>query len=398
MSRMRLGVDARPLSWPDARGKQRVTRNLLRELAERFEAEIELILYSNSPFLFIPPGVTTRTLPGTQFSYCIRGLPKAVKEDKCDVFLGTAPAVVVTGCPSAYMVYDGFQFKLKVALSSIFRRPLGSAANSILGVVAELVQVLSARFADGLIFDSQCVQQEFFSISPHSRHKPNVVAHLGVDPDLSSIDTKESRKRIERELGIDGRFLLYVGAVSWPKNIEGLVAMYRHLRKADSSLSLVVVGGSAWPKYYRDPLDGTQGIRYFPYLKDRDVAALYSTCEALVTMSFYEGFGLPVLEAMSHGAPVVVSDRGSLPEVAGNAGLVIDPSDPVGTAKTVERLVNDRSLWEKQRNLSLARANDFSWSHSADQVVSLLRRLVSPNFLQYSAIANSQSVYLSAMP
>ena len=108
MTRIRLGIDARPLSWPEARGVQRVARNLLREISDTYADEIEMVLYSNRPLIETPPNSSIRILTGNQWLYNIIKLPKAAKADKCDVFLGMGSAILLRSCPSIFIVYDAY--------------------------------------------------------------------------------------------------------------------------------------------------------------------------------------------------------------------------------------------------------------------------------------------------
>ncbi len=371
MSNIRLGVDARPLSWAQNRGVQRVARNLLRQIGENYAGEIELFLYSNRPFLYIPPSSVTRTLFGTQLRYCLRDLPRAVRKDGCDVFLGTGPAVIVRSCPSIYIVYDGpLKDWLPQWVPAVSKLSLAYAGARLAAPVRSTV---TPRWASALVFNSETSKRELFTALPSARCKPSVVAYWGVDPEQPRLSRETSRKYVASRLGVNTPFLLYVGAVSRPKNIEGLVSMYRHVRQLNSSVSLVVVGDKFWPGYDQDPLEGVEGVRWFRYLPDEALAALYGGCQALVTLSWYEGFGLPVVEAMYQGAPVVVSDRGALPEVVGEAGLVVDPSDPASAAQVVSELLADTGTLESQRKRSLVRSERFSWEVAAEKIVSLLR-------------------------
>lgn len=372
-SPIKLGVDARPLSWPESRGVQRVVKNLLREILERHAEKVELHLYSNRPFLYSPPQAITRVIPASSLRYAVTELRKAVKADDCDVFLGTGPAVLAGRCPSVLVVYDDSprvdDFPVPL-LSKIGHRYVAAR-------LARRAKLWVAGLADALIFDSEIVERDVLAASPHLSGKERVVIHWATDPELHHLDRKESNDYVAKRLGITSPFILYVGAVNRPKNLEGLVSLYRRVREHHHRMLLVVVGGKAWPAYRRDPLENVEGIRYFPWLSDEAVAACYGACEVFVTLSWYEGFGLPVVEAMTHGAPVVVSNRGALPEVIGEAGLVVDPENLTHAAEVVCRFLDDSTVREQLRVQSLLRAKDFTWSGAADRAVALIQNVAS---------------------
>jgi glycosyltransferase involved in cell wall biosynthesis len=110
------------------------------------------------------------------------------------------------------------------------------------------------------------------------------------------------------------------------------------------------------------------------FVSDQELRILYCSCRAFLYLSEYEGFGLPVLEAMACGAPVIAADRTSLPEVVGNAGFLVDPDDTVAVAGVMRKLVMDEQLWRACADRSIMRAGAFSWQKCADTVVSRMYR------------------------
>jgi glycosyltransferase involved in cell wall biosynthesis len=115
-------------------------------------------------------------------------------------------------------------------------------------------------------------------------------------------------------------------------------------------------------------------VRFPGWLPRADVEGLWHACTAHVFPSFYEGFGLPVLEAMARGVPCACSDRASLPEVAGDAALLFDPADPAAIRAAIERLLGDAALRERLRSAGLARAAQFSWERCASETAAVYER------------------------
>lgn len=167
-------------------------------------------------------------------------------------------------------------------------------------------------------------------------------------------------------LGVPERFFLYVGTLEPRKNVNGLLGAYAALPLAlRAEHPLLIAGAWGWKAdalrrklaehRFRDT------VRLLGFMQDEQLAALYSACTALVWPTFYEGFGLPPLEAMACGAPVIVSDVASLPEVVGQAGLRLPPADRDAWAAAMQRVADDTELVERMRAASREQAGRFSW-------------------------------------
>jgi glycosyltransferase involved in cell wall biosynthesis len=154
----------------------------------------------------------------------------------------------------------------------------------------------------------------------------------------------------------------------------------RELRDGGVDASLAIVGQKAW-HYESDfrlveELGMTDRIRYLGYVAQCDMPALYSGAAAFVFPSLYEGFGLPVLEAMACGAPVLTSNVSATAEVAGDAALLVDPLSEPGIAEGVRRLLQDEDLRAELRGRGLARASTFSWHRAAGETRAVYERVL----------------------
>lgn len=194
--------------------------------------------------------------------------------------------------------------------------------------------------------------------------------------------TAEAQARQKHGIGVNERFLLYVGGISPHKNLGALIEAFALLAKEPSArgLRLVLVGdfrGDVFRTCHADLIaqakaKGVESRVHFPgFVPDGDLAHLFHAAEAFVFPSYLEGFGLPAVEAMACGAAVAASDRGSLPEVVGDAGLLFDPHDAAGLAGVLRRVLDDANLRRDMRAKSLLRAPQFTWEKSADQLLAV---------------------------
>ncbi|HYO62890.1 MAG TPA: glycosyltransferase family 1 protein [Pyrinomonadaceae bacterium] len=182
----------------------------------------------------------------------------------------------------------------------------------------------------------------------------------------------EEVERVRRRYGVEGRYVLAVGSIQPRKNLARLVRAYSGLRSRRSQAKLpqlVLVGKRAW--LYGETLrtverSGLSDRTLFTgYVSEADLPALYTGALAFVYPSYFEGFGLPPLEAMACGTPVVAGDRTSLPEVVGDAGLLVDPFDESAIGAALERLLDDSELRARLRVKGLERARLFDWRETA---------------------------------
>jgi glycosyltransferase involved in cell wall biosynthesis len=214
----------------------------------------------------------------------------------------------------------------------------------------------------------------------------DLTEHLGVAAervDVTPLGTDlvpasdEEVALLRARAGLDGPYLLGLGTLEPRKDLPTLVRAFAALA-AELPHTLVLAGLAGWGS---DELAGAvaasgaaERIRLTGYVPERDKAALLSGADLLVYPSRYEGFGLPVLEAMACGTPVVTTTGGSLPEVAGDAALLVPPGDPEQLAAAVLKLLGDQAAWADQARRGRARAASFTWERCADLTAAAYRK------------------------
>jgi glycosyltransferase involved in cell wall biosynthesis len=188
------------------------------------------------------------------------------------------------------------------------------------------------------------------------------VTPLGVEPP-SAPDPAPAR-RLLAELGVRGPFLLAVGTLEPRKNLRRLLGAFADAAEDLPDHYLVVAGPVGWGPALRPTYESVR-VKLAGPVDDATLHGLYAAADGLAYPSLYEGFGLPVLEAMAHGTPVLTSDRSSLPEVAGEAALLVDPTDRAAISAGLVRLVGDQALRDRLAAAGPRRAAGFTWPATA---------------------------------
>jgi glycosyltransferase involved in cell wall biosynthesis len=177
------------------------------------------------------------------------------------------------------------------------------------------------------------------------------------------------RDALEAELGVGERYVLTVGTLEPRKNLVTVLRAFRRVADAVPDVDLVITGGRGWRNdAFESELGGAgaaRRVRLTGFVSDERLVDLYAGAACFVFPSLAEGFGLPPLEAMACGAPVIVSDRTALPEVVGDAALLVDPRDPAALAAQIVRVLDDSQLATGLREAGLERAHGFTWAATA---------------------------------
>jgi glycosyltransferase involved in cell wall biosynthesis len=217
--------------------------------------------------------------------------------------------------------------------------------------------------------------------------KSEIVRVLGVEPERIAVvqhgvdsrfrPVEPDRGMLGRRFGIPGRYVLCVGTLEPRKNLARVVSAMRRIQPSFPDHRLVLTGGAGWKGDELDAmLEGDGGdfrVTTTGYVDDDELVQLYSGADCFVFPSLLEGFGLPVLEAMACGAPVVTSDRSSLQEVAGDAAVLVDPTSVDAVAAGIAQVLESEERAADLRRRGLERSKGFTWARAAEQTVAVYR-------------------------
>jgi len=226
------------------------------------------------------------------------------------------------------------------------------------------------KLADLIIADSQGTADGIAQIFPQYLHKVRII-HLGATKSILSTNLASLAP-----LGINQPYCLFVGTLEPRKNLIRLIEAYASLpQSCRDQTTLVIAGGKGWGGIDLEVVlkkNGLkQSIKLVGYVNEQQLATLYANARFLVMPSIYEGFGLPVVEAMQYGTPVLVSHTGCLAEITGDAGVLVDPLSVKSIAHGLEQLIRDDELLSALKANALRRSQHFTWSRCASQTLSV---------------------------
>ena len=375
---MLIGIDASRATREQRTGTEGYSLHLIRALLE-LDQHNEYVLYFNRPprpGLFpASPRWRARVMPCPRLWTHVRLSLEMLAAPPDVLFVPAHVLPIVHPRRSVVTVHDlGYRHEPQA------HRPLDR-------LYLELSTRYNARAASQVIADSAATKRDLVQLYGTDPQRITVVP-LGVDELFQPVNDAARLAAVRAQYGIPGDYLLYVGTLQPRKNLVRLIEAWNKIRNSNFEIRnwvLVIAGKRGW--LYEEIFAtvqrlGLEGQVLFPgYVTEEDLPALLSGATAFVLPSLYEGFGLPVLEAMACGTPVIAANVASLPEVVGDAGLLVDPLDTDALAAAMQRLLTDAapstplraSLRAELRQRGLARAKLFSWPRCAWETLAVLK-------------------------
>ena len=374
---MRIGLDGYPLAEP-LTGVGHYTLELARALARNFPRD-EFELVSQKPFNPAAIGeIQHESIPNLRLteakSSTLRGhwwsvgLPMYARRAGFDLFHGTNFEVPL---------WKRRRTVLTIHDLSTMLYPETHRASAVRRARVRLP--LAAKIAGAIITPTEAVRQE---VCARLKAKPGKVTAIHEAPRRTfGPMTKEETVAIRKRLRVEEEFLLFVGTLEPRKNLlTTLRAFEEVINRTSARPQLVIAGGAGWL------IDETLALINLASLKDRilltgylhdeDLRALYSACRAFVYPSLYEGFGLPPLEAMACGAPVIASRISALQETLGDAAILVEPLDVQTLSRTINEVLKDERRRAAMREAGIKHAEKFSWDEAARRTHKVYERVL----------------------
>jgi glycosyltransferase involved in cell wall biosynthesis len=387
---MRVGINAFFLSQP-ATGSGQYTHHLLKALARAEPGNEVLPLAPHARLQAVP----TCHLPPSAFNLqpltCIAqnlakvwfeqvSFPRACRRRSVDV--AHVPYFAPPRCPPVPTV---------VTIHDLIPMLLDAYRGSALVRAYTRLVATGARRARAIIADSECSKRDIvrlLGIPPQRVH----VIYLAAEERLQPVEDEVRLGNVRRRYGLPERYVLYLGGLDQRKNVLTLIRAFARTREVLDDPHRLVIAGRLPERespLFPDPrrvvaeLGLGEAVRFVGWVAEEDKPALYSGAACFVYPSLYEGFGLPPLEAMACGAPVIASNASSLPEVVGDAGLLVAPQDVDALAEAMIAVLSDEELRASLRQKGAARAKRFSWEKTARETLGVYERLIRDNDLQW---------------
>jgi glycosyltransferase involved in cell wall biosynthesis len=371
---VRIGIDY-TAALRQGGGVGRHTRSLVQALA-RLDRQNEYILFvagrPTGPLLSIHPNFRLKSVPLSDRFFNIiwqrlrLPLPVEALTGPLDIF--HAPDFVLPPLRRARGI-------LTVHDLSFMRVPQ-YAEPSLRAYLSRAVPRSVSR-ADHVLAVSQSTRRDLIELLAVPPDKVTVVPN-GVEEDFRRVKDKERLAHVRRRYGLPPRFILGLSTLEPRKNFAGLIRAFAHLSASGYAGDLVVVGGRGWlyePIFAEVERQALAERVHFPgFVADADLPALYTLADLFAFPSFYEGFGLPVLEAMACGTPVICADNSSLPEVAGEAALTVGAEQTEALAEGMRRLLADEELRRQLAQRGTVQAGKFTWQEAARKLLAVYQQ------------------------
>lgn len=392
---LKIVVDATPV-FPKPSGVGFYVANLIRSLnALQFQEEFQLGIayqpgfknwllgkvavpnclneYSHIHLLPIPVRVSDLLLTSTQVSNLFLYYFQTYFEqcfDHPNILHGTNYSVYPCNNSLKVMnVYDLTFIKYPNYIDSVVKRYAERVKRCLQWT--DLVLTISESSRKDIIEYLQVDPKKVYVTPLASRYSPN---YLSDEKNIQALD-----KQVNYDFS--NPYLLFVSTIEPRKNINAIIHAFNLLKKKYKiEHQLILIGKKGWnyePIFFDiESSPWKSQIHHLDYLSDELVALFYSKADVFLYPSHYEGFGLPVLEAMTLGAPVVTSNTSSIPEVTGDAAILIDPNDPVQLAEAILKVISDSQLRQELINKGKARAKLFSWERTAKETLNAYRSII----------------------
>lgn len=375
---MRIAIDARMLDAPYT-GVGRYTKNLTTWLRNIDAQNQYIFIVSNNSDSKISPNKNVKIVRWGYPPFSLKSillLHKLLAKERIDVFHSPFCVIpLLAKCPQVMTVHDlmaikypGF-FAGRRFLARIFGR-----------TYFKIFMTLSLKKAKAILAVSKQIKEDLIDFMPNTQHKITVT-HEGVEESFRKIPEERKIALFRRVHNLKGKTVLYLGSIRPHKNIDRLIKAFSILlSQSDVECQLVIAGEKDKNLLALKSLTNTLGLSnkivFLDHLSQREVILLMNAADIFVFPSLYEGFGLPPLEAMACGTPVVASNIASIPEVVGEAAILVNPKDEQEIAYAMLRLFTDSNLRQELIEKGYQRIRFFTWNNTAKQTLRIYQTAI----------------------
>lgn len=360
---MKISIDARSINWSKGTGIGTYTYNIIQELGKINSANEYLLFWTQNDYNSISKEIFRTVMTSNKHSRFFDNIyiPKYIAKNNIDLYHIPQNGIGLNSqiqCKKIVTIHDLIPYVMPETVGSGYLKKFLESMPEIIGL------------CDGIITVSEYSKSDILKFFPSFDKDKIFVTPLATNENYHVLDRYKCKKYVQNKFDFSTDYILYIGGFSARKNVKHLIYSFKKsLSSLNKEIKLVLVGalrdeGEALKKY-TSYLHLDDHVIFTGYVDDDMLPILYNGCDAFIYPSLYEGFGLPPLEAMSCGAPVITSNTTSIPEVISDCGMLINPHSRDSLAKAIVKLINDPELRLKLSILGLKHSESFSWSNTA---------------------------------
>lgn len=370
---MKIAMDARGINWYKGTGIGTYTDKILRYMIQNNKDNFYQIYWSGENYQDFED-VNTKIVIASKKHHRFfeqQYFPSNLKKENVDIYhipqngIGISESIP---CKKVVTIHDLIPYIL----------PETVGRGYLSKFLREMPRIL--ELCDGVITVSECSKRDILKFFPIEEDKV-FVTPLAADSKYKPLDKDKCQEILREAYNITKPFVLYIGGFSPRKNVSALMTAFSSIHKnLDEEHDLVIVGANKDDinilKQLSVDLNIESNVIFTGFVQEELLPVFYNSCNVFVYPSIYEGFGLPPLEAMSCGTPVITSDISSIPEVVGDGGILIDPFNMKSIMYSLEALLNDESIRIELSTKALKRASQFSWSKTSEQTIEAYKNIL----------------------
>lgn len=371
--KMKIAIDARGATWYHGTGIGTYTENIIRELLNLNTENHYLLYWSGKAKDYTEKENCNKIITSRKHHrfFQTHFFPKNLEKNKAHIYHVPQNGIGLTEnipCLKVATIHDLIPYIMPETVGPGYLKKF----------LKEMPQIL--QLCDGLLTVSEYSKRDILKFFPYIDEDKIFVTPLATNGNFSPLPKDKCRKYLKDNYGIDYKFIMYMGGFSDRKNVHSLIRSFSKIRSSlKKDVKLVILGS------YRDKsqklvklceeLGVSKHVNFAGFIPEEDVSVFYNLCECFAYPSFYEGFGLPPLEAMSCGAPVVCSNTTSIPEVVSDSAHLIDPYSMDSISEGIFNVISSKSLQKELSEKGLKRSQDFSWENTALNTLNAYKRI-----------------------
>lgn len=371
---MKIAIDARGANWYNGTGIGTYTSEILKYIIKNHKENFYHIYWSGSNYDKLQKENTKIIMASKKQHRFFEQyyFPVNLRREKIDIYHIPQNGIGISEnieCKKIVTIHDLIPYILPETVGKGYLSKF----------LKEMPKIISS--VDGIITVSNCSKKDILKFFPVMDENKIFVTPLAADSKYRPLNKDKCMHEISINYNIKNPFILYIGGFSPRKNVSSLITAFSKIhKKLDKNYDLVIVGSnkddSDMLKELSSNLNIDKNIKFTGFVAEKMMPIFYNACDIFIYPSLYEGFGLPPLEAMSCGTPVIASNISSIPEVVEEGGILINPLDMENFMYSIEALINDITIREDLSSKALKQAAKFSWEKTSERTIEVYNKIL----------------------